>query len=201
MLSEEAVDKKGNRHWIITSGPSVEPVTLDEIKTFARIDGTDEDDLLTNFIKASRKRVELFLGQSLITQTIRLTMDTWEVREIELPMSPLISVTSVETLDEDGVATTYSSSYYYVMTDPIPGKLVIKKDYTLPENTDRDYGGFRITYTAGYGATASSVPDEIKEAIKIDVTKLYETRDFQTPLPPPAKIYLDSFRTDRGIKY
>lgn len=200
MLSEAKADIKGNRTFKVITEPTVEPVTAEEVKIFARIDGLDEDDLIEGFITTVRKQIELYLGQSLITQTIRLTMDTWESRIIELPMSPLISITSIETLDEDGVSTTYSSDNYYTITDSLPGKLVIKKDADLPSNEDRYYGGYRITYTAGYGSTASSVPQPIKDAMMTGVTKLYETRDFTTPLPPKAVFLIDIFKTDRGIK-
>lgn len=200
MLTSPGIDKKGNRIFKVITLPSIEPVTVNEVKVFARIDGIDEDDLLEGFIKTIRSKVELYLGQSIITQTIRLSMDQWNSNVIELPMSPLISVTSVQTLDEDDTATTYSSSYYYIITDSMPGKLIIKKSIQPPINTSRLYGGFRITYTAGYGSIASSVPQEIKDAIMVGVTKLYETRDFTTPLPPKSRNILDMFRTDRGIK-
>jgi uncharacterized phiE125 gp8 family phage protein len=201
MLSEAKVDIKGNRVFKVITDPTVEPVTVEEVKIFARIDGTDEDELLEGFIKTIRKQVELYLGKSIITQTIRLSMDSWNTNIIELPMSPLISVTSVETVDEDDTATTYSSDNYMTDTDSLPGRLIIKKSAALPENSEREVGGYRITYIAGYGAAASSVPHEIKDGIMTGVTKLYETRDFTTPLPPKARFIMDIFRTDQGIKY
>ena len=39
------IDKNDYRkYWKVTTGPTVEPITKEEVKIFARIDGTDEDD-------------------------------------------------------------------------------------------------------------------------------------------------------------
>jgi uncharacterized phiE125 gp8 family phage protein len=200
MLSGKAVDIKGNRTWKVIVEPTLEPVTVEELKTFARIDGVDEDSLLETFIISIRKKVEYYLGKSLIQQTIRLTMDEWNSNIIELPMSPLISVSSVTTIDEDDTETTYSSSNYYVITESIPGQLVIKDSASNPINTVRCKGGYRITYLAGYGSLARDVPSVIKTSIMVGATKLYENRDFTEELPTEVKVLLQMFKADRGLK-
>ena len=178
---------KGNRNWIVTVQPTVEPVTIDELKLFARIDGNSEDTLLTSLIIDARKRAENYTSRVFIEQTIQLSLDNWNERQIKLPNPPLISVSSVETLDEDDAATIYSSDNYYITTDSIPGRLVIKQGSSLPLNTSRDAGGYRITYKAGYGATAADVPEDVKTSIKIWAALVYENRDFEDTIPDKVR--------------
>ena len=176
MITEKGVDKKGNRYWSMTVEPVSYPVTVDEIKEFARIDGTDEDSILESFLVGVVNSVEAYLGRALITRTYKLIMDEWNSKDIELPMPPLISVSSVKTVDESDTETTYSSSNYFVITESIPGRLVIKKDAEIPTNTERYQAGYNITFTAGYGTNRNNVPKQIRIAIMQWVTIIYENR-------------------------
>jgi uncharacterized phiE125 gp8 family phage protein len=185
VINYPRLSKKGRRKFKVTTDPASEPITVDELKLFARIDSSYEDTLLTAFIVTARQLTEKFLRRALITQTITLEMDYWSSWVIELPRPPLISVTSIVYVNEDDTTTTYSSDNYYVRTNAEPGQLVIKNGSSVPINTDRYYGGYRITYTAGYGASASDVPQAIRDAIKIWATELYEGR--ATELAPPAQ--------------
>ena len=141
-LISKNLPKDGNRAWKVITPLAIEPVTVDELKDFAHIDGNDEDASLEEFIKSARIATEEYLGRALIQQTIRMLMDYWPGKVIELPMPPLISVIKVATLDEDDAETIYDSVNYYVVTEAIPGKLVLKKSIAEPVDTSRDYGGF-----------------------------------------------------------
>ena len=182
------------KNWEITTDPGVEPVTLDEVKTFARIDGGDEDTLIEDIIVAVREAMEFYLGRSLVDRTITMTIDEWQEKEIELPMPPLVSITSVSTLDEDDSATIYNASNYYVVTEAIPGQIVIKQDVSLPNNVDRDVAGYRIIYVAGYGSQASNVPAAIRMAMMQWATMIYETRAITTEPPASVKRTLDLYK-------
>lgn len=202
MITEKAVDIKGNRYWKTIVDPVEYPVTIAEVKDFARIDGNDEDSLLTTFLDAVISSIEEYLGRALVTRTVKMIMDEWNTNEIELPSPPLISVSSVNTVDEDELETEYDSSNYYIITESIPGRLVIKKSSELPSNTERDKAGYNIVFTAGYG-DASSIPKKIKLAIMQWVTMIYENRsmshnDIQYNEPPPeVKKILQTFRVNR----
>jgi uncharacterized phiE125 gp8 family phage protein len=175
MITEKAVDKKGNRFLTVITEPTDYPVTVDEIKNFARIDGNDEDSILENFLAGVVENVEAYLGRALITRTYKLFLDEWNSKEIELPRPPLISVSSIVTIDEDDKETEYDSSKYYAVTSSIPGRVLIKQGYATPLNTERKASGYAITYNAGYGE-ASDIPYEIKVGIMQWVTMIYENR-------------------------
>ena len=191
--------RNGNMNWKVTTEPESEPVTVDELKFFSRIDTTSEDTLLEGFIKAARIATENYLGRALITQTIKMTMDFWPSDVIEFKRPPLISVDKVVTLDEDDTETTYAATNYYTITESIPGKLALKQAATAPVNTERDYAGYLIQYKAGYGS-ATSVPQPIKEGIMLWAATTYASRTFDPKNPPPeARSKLDLFRTSMMV--
>jgi uncharacterized phiE125 gp8 family phage protein len=198
MIISKSLPTDGNISFVLYSAPSVEPISVSELKTFARIDGDDENTLLSQFIVAARIAAEDYLKRSLITQTIRATIDFWpESGKIELPRPPLQSITQIATRDEDDALTVYDSDYYYAITESIPGCVVIKKGATNPANYDRDYAGIIIDYVCGYGDRAQDVPEPIRQALYLWTTSIYENRVVSTEPPPEARPLLDIFRVER----
>lgn len=59
----------------VTVQPVNLAVPLADMKELLKIDGTDEDDLITNMIKGQTKAAENYTGLCFITQTLVLTMD------------------------------------------------------------------------------------------------------------------------------
>lgn len=196
-LISKPTDAYGNRTWYVSTVPTVEPITVDEVKSFGNIDSSDENTLIEGYIKAVREATQNYLGRSLIEQSITLLMDFWPGIVIELPMPPLISITGVYTTDEDGTDTTYASTNYMTITSTeTRGKLILRQGATAPTNTDRDYGGFKVVYKAGYGNEATDVPQSIREGMKLWTAIFYETRALmQDNQPPPeVKNFLDFYR-------
>ena len=199
-LITKPLDTYGNRTWKVTTFPSVEPITVDEVKTFARIDTTEEDSLLSSSITAVREATEVYLGRALIEQTITLVMDFWPNMLIELPKPPLLSITGVYTTNESDVDTVYSSSNYFSITSSESrGKLVLKQGVTAPTNTDRDYGGFKIIYKAGYGDESTDVPTLIREGMKLWTAIFYDTKSLMVNggPPPDVKDFLNLYRVQK----
>lgn len=194
MIIAKELDKKANRYFQRTSSPGLEPVTVDELKTFARIDGDDEDSLLESFIQSVRIAIEEYIWQALIEQSWSVSFDWWPGEVVELPRSPLLSVDSIVAVGEDGTETVYSSSNYYVVTDSMPGKVVIKSGASLPTNNNRMTGGFKINFTCGYGSAASSVPAPLRTAVMQWATAVYEMRAMSPEPPPDVKSILRPFK-------
>lgn len=178
----------------LVTSPSEEPVTVDELKTYLRLDTHDDNTLLKTLITAAREHVENETRRALITQTWALFLDQfprnhvtewWDgVREgpvtgdvtssIELPYGPLVSITHLKTYDESDSPTTFSSSSYYTDTASIPGKLALRSGYAWPSFT-RAKNGIEIEYVAGYGA-ANDVPAAIRNTIQSIALDWYENR-------------------------
>ncbi len=178
----------------VSTEPAVEPVTLEEAKNFAKVDGTAEDGLIEGFITAARVAVEKILGRSLINQSLTLRLDEWIGEVLPLPRPPLVSITEVRTLDEDGVATVFDAANYYAITGD-RAQLVLKSTATAPSNVDRYHGGFEVEYVAGYGEDPEDVPAGIRNAILQWVAVMYESRILDTTKPPmEVMAYLSPFR-------
>lgn len=165
-----------------TVDAATEPITLDEAKLHLRVTGADEDDLINNCIVAARQHFEDATNRALINQTWVLTLDRWFLRHevnrrwLYLPKSPLSSVTSVYYVDENGDSTLWDSSNYNVDTNSEPGRLELGYDKTWPVTRDQ-VNAITITYVAGYGSSASDVPQGIKSAILLLVADLYQNRE------------------------
>jgi uncharacterized phiE125 gp8 family phage protein len=197
MIIPKKLDKDGHMVWKVTINPLVEPVTLEEIKLFARIDGDTENSLLNSLIVSARILTENYLNRALIEQTITARMDYWPGDEVVLPRPPLLSVISIQTLDENDTASTYSSDNYFLDSYNEPGKVIIKDGVEPPQNTERYQGGFQIIYKAGYGDSAADVPETIKTCIKQLITQMYENRAVFEEPPTEIKGILDSYRIDQ----
>ena len=178
------------------SPPSVEPVSLDEVKAYLRIDGTDDDALLTRLIEAARERAEEYTRRAFITQEWDAVYDDVTADYIELPRPPLISVTGVYYTTDAG-EQTLATSAYYVDSISEPGRVILLAS-GWPSR--RSKAGLRVRYSAGYGAAASSVPGPIRQAIITAVGDWFEAcgsvavGEAVNELPSGAKATLEPYR-------
>lgn len=170
----------------LITAPTVEPITLTEAKDHCRVDGTDDDTLITSLIVAAREYVEGYQNRALITQTWELVLDAWpDGDSIELPLPPLQSVTSLKYKDSAGAETAWAATNYIVDTDSYLGRLVLADDISWPSDELYPAGGIRIRFVAGYPPTGSgesidydaNVPQKIKQAMLLLVGHWYENRE------------------------
>ena len=72
--------------------PALEPVSLAEAKAHLRIDGDDDDALVTAAIVAARVHVEAATRRALIEQGWRVYLDAWpRKRIVPIPIAPLLA--------------------------------------------------------------------------------------------------------------
>lgn len=159
--------------------PSFTPVTLDEVKLFIRVDasvGSSEDTLITSLIETATHYAETITGRQLAQATWEYTMDMWlQGREIYLPKPPLRSVSYVKYITIDNIEHTIDPSLYVVDNVNIPGRIVLRPEFTFPAESLIPANGIRIGFISGY-ATASDIPREIRHAILLLVSHWYEYR-------------------------
>lgn len=165
----------------VTVQPTIEPVSLSDAKVWLKVhpDVTDDDDLIRSLIKTARVWAESGTGQALMEQTIAQVWDCVpNYRTFELSVSPVISVTTVGYLDANGAYQTWAASNYTLDDISIPARVVVKSSVSLPTTaSEADYPNiWKITYKAG-NATSLSVDANIKTAMLLQITLMYENRE------------------------
>lgn len=164
-----------------TVTPSVWPVALDDAKRQIRISSDDEDTLIQGYIEAATEYCQQYQWAQYITASFAQRSDFFppSIAPITLYRAPLdLSVNQVviQYLDPSGNTQTFSSTLYKV--DP----------YIVPPLIVPAYGQFwpvprwhindvTVTYDAGYGATASTVPAPIRQAIMMLVSHWFWNRE------------------------
>jgi len=161
---------------VLTSAPAVEPVTVDEVKSFLRIDHDDENSLLASLITSSRLQIEAALDLALITQSWSWTFDSWPKGNVlELPIGFVRSVEAVRITARDGTVNEVSPDQFVLEGGRIPPRLLSKSgDWPKPGIPAL---GIEIAFTAGFGSEPSDVPEPIRQALLMLVAHWYEHRD------------------------
>lgn len=153
--------------------PAVEPVSLETLKTFLRVDVTDDDALIMALAKGARETGEELARRAFITQTLEMTLDDWPPKFVQgLMRPPLQSVVWVKYYDENNVEATWTD--YTVDARSEPGRIHFN---STPGTTLLESGGIVIRYVAGYGDDASAVPQRIIDAILALTAYRYENRE------------------------
>lgn len=185
----------------LVAGPASEPVTTAEAKAHLRVTTSTDDSYIATLITVARQNAEKFTRRAFITQTWIMYMDRfpenwlsrhlWEgVRDgainqmyegasIIIPLAPLQSITSIKVYDEDDQSTTMDPTTYQVSAysgEIAPNGRVTPRNGAVWPLATRFVDGVEVTYVAGYGASAASVPSQIKQGMLTEIGSLYENR-------------------------
>jgi hypothetical protein len=178
------------RH-LVSVPPSVEPVTTDDVKLHCRITSSTEDSNLALYAKAARRNIEARCGAKIINQTVLLQCSHWADLK-NIPLYPLVSVTDIKYLDEDGNEQTLDPAVYTVVAGRNP-RIYLKPTQSWPllyYPTNAYWpahhhlacgsaapDAIRVRAVMGFGATAAEVPEDIKLAIYALVGTWNENRE------------------------
>lgn len=186
---------RGNR---IITAPASEPVTATELRDYLRTNTSDLPDTEANaLIAEARQLIEDQTGIAMIDQTWLLALDHWPSAhepwwdgtrqahvnvihggdgDVRPPRYPLSSISGVNVYDEDGNATAVTvADTFDIDTYQMPGRMTLQRGASWPVAL-RANNAIEITYIAGYGASASSVPAPLKRAVKQLAGYLYANR-------------------------
>jgi uncharacterized phiE125 gp8 family phage protein len=171
----------------LVTGPADEPVTLAQAKKQCEIVETEDAHdvfLDTLAIPAARERAEDATGRQMLTATWALRLDQFPAcRWIEIPRPPLLTVVSVEYVDDAGATQTLPASVYTVDNPSGPrcarGRIVLNPGQSWPSTGDYA-NAVVVTFTAGYGTDGDSVPPRIRMAMLRDCAALFEQRETLT---------------------
>ena len=146
-----------------------EPVSLEEVRQFLKFDETDanEDALILNMIYAARSYIEKHAGIAMGKKVFQVLFNYDE--DLILPITPVISVDKVETIDIEGTATELAlNTDYYV-------RGLQKKEIVYSLGSAYQ---LRVEFSAGYGDDATeTLPADLRHALLTQVMQWYENRD------------------------
>jgi len=149
-----------------------EPLSLAVLKSHLRVTSGDEDALLDSMIVSAREWCESYTGRGLARQTVEVYLDYWE-DEIELPLPPLASVTSIKYKDSAGTETTVAAASYVVDTDGPIGRIVPAYGTTWPNFTAYPVNPIRIVAVTGY----LTAPKSVVQAMELLIGEWYAKRE------------------------
>lgn len=162
------------RSLTLTTPAAEAPLTMEEVKVSLRVTSDDEDSYIGALIVAAARYIENATARQLVTATWTMTLDCFH-DVIRLPKPPLRSVSSIQYVDSAGTTQTLSSALYQVDTASLPGRIIPAYGQSWP--TTRDVmAAVTVVFLAGYGG-ASSVPDELKLAMRLLIGHWYEHRE------------------------
>jgi uncharacterized phiE125 gp8 family phage protein len=158
--------------------PAIEPLTLAEAKQFLRVEHTDDDATIASLIATARTQVESMARCALIAQTWRLVRDAWPVGgRIVLKRGPLFSVVAARVFDAAGNAITVDPETFALDK---ASAAIAAPPWSLPV-PGRSAAGIEIDVVLGFGSTAASVPEPLRQAVRLLLTHWYENRGLGAP--------------------
>jgi len=187
----------------VVTEPTRRALDVRDVKNFLKLDDDADEIMVRTMMSVASDFVENYTGRSLINRSLELFIDgVFEIdyplfegtrtgpdmyfrrRVIELPSSPISSVSSISTFSDDDTETTFSASSYFVDTVTQPARIVLRNGATWPTSL-RVANGIKIEYVAGYGPTPATIPEPLRLAMYQYIAYLYEHRGDFERFPPP----------------
>lgn len=137
-----------------------------------------DNEVLVGLIKTARQWCENYQWRAYISQSCTWTLDDWQT-VFELPRPPLIRttpITSIKYINTSGVQTTLDTAEYTYDAESEPGTVYPAYGKSWP-SIRGDRNSIEIIYKVGYGTTAASVPQNVKQAILLLAGHWYENRE------------------------
>lgn len=155
------------------------PVSLQQIKAQLRLDHADDDEHLIHLIKAGSQWVEAYIGKCLLSQT---WSQSWRGRgggsgglshrsekksTFFLGKLPLLNIKSATLVAPNNQRQAVIN---YILKERA-GRPSIQLKVPLPE-----CHSLEIEYSSGYGDRPDDIPTDVRQALIVYVSCLYEHR-------------------------
>ncbi|QOD38218.1 head-tail connector protein [Candidatus Wolbachia massiliensis] len=150
------------------------PVTLEEVKSFLRIENDQDDKLISDLIFMATDYAEWYMKKSLVKQTWQLSCEGYMPYKLHLSYGPVRVIISVTAISKDQEKKTLKYHFSDV------GDCVEFSNYLNAIRID-------VVYEAGY----DNVPEQIKLGIMQHVSVLYKDRESEVSshLSEVKKVY------------
>lgn len=149
-------------------------MSLEDAKTWLRVEGTDDDSVIAAMMSGVFTYAENYLNATVGSNVYVQTQDTFDETEyIKLMRPPVDSITKIEYVDLDGTTQEVDSSLYKLNKDQ--GYIYLKAGEKWPEIADEPFA-VKIYYVCT-GMFINNEADDILDAIKMMLTYRYDYRD------------------------
>ncbi|NLS02859.1 hypothetical protein HGP14_05670 [Rhizobium sp. P32RR-XVIII] len=171
--------------YALTAPPLAEALTLADVKVHLRLDGNEEDALLTSLIRVAREHLERVTGLCLMTQGWRLYLDSVpEEGGIQIAKGPVQAIEGVTLYDASGEEVSLPLTGHMLDGNARPARLVLNQNV----NFGRAINGIEIDFSAGFGESGADVPDVLKRAMLMHVAQMFAFRGAVAVADQPADI-------------
>lgn len=180
------------RRQLIT-GPTVEPVTVDELKTHTVLDNVEsaEHSYLQSLIRRARALLEHDTSRALVLQTWEISL-TGFVQDIPLPVSPVRAIESITYINSSGDEVVVPEADYRLSQFGLLSRVLPKYGKSWPSAAFTQ-DAVRIRFTAGHANVAGGNIDSndiieagpyelAKQAIMILAADWYANREDSAPI-------------------
>jgi len=163
----------------IITAATTEPISLEEARNHLRLEAFGsplahpDDDYVETLITVAREWCEQYTGRALAQQTIELAIDDFPENEIELPLTPTTSITSVKYVDTSGNEQTVSALKYALDDYSKPNWLLLTANSEWPVTSG---SANNVKVRMAVGNTSANIPKPIYAAMLLIVGNLYENR-------------------------
>lgn len=163
---------------ITITPPTAEPVALATARAHCRVDGTDDDLVLTAAIAGARALAEGKLARPLITRTVEQSFDAFPAASpLALEGTPAREVTSVTYTDPAGSEQTLSTDLYTLdVTRPLTPMVRLVDGASWPATRDTA-NAVRVRYTCGFGPAPADIPADVTSWLLLTIGYLYAQRE------------------------
>lgn len=160
----------------LRAGPAQEPVSLEEAKTFMRLDGTQDDVLVSTLITAARIHIETTIGKVLITENWSFFLDKWpKSKTIYFPLDPIQEIEEIRFHNSEDSYTVIDVEDYSI--DLVSSNPRLLFNGAKPTAPSKKLNQLEIRFVAGYGDTPADVPSDLKQALLMLAAHWFEQRD------------------------
>jgi uncharacterized phiE125 gp8 family phage protein len=160
---------------LLLESPSIEPVTLEDVKKHLHIMSDGQNSQIAGYIKSARSDVEAFLKMSLLPTKWKYVFDCFNY-EIRLPIGPVLDANGfkVEYVDSDGITQEIDPAGYKLSFGDTG---IVRPGYLAPWPTPRsEPDAVSITFIAGW-TSAELIPPAIVQVVKMRAADFFEHRE------------------------
>jgi uncharacterized phiE125 gp8 family phage protein len=151
---------------------SKEIVSLEEVKSYLKVDFSEQDEFIENTIRAAREYAETFLSTHLVQKKFIQNNFGQNLQSIRIMQTPVIRIEYISIIDTGNKSIKLTPEEYYFNNF---STVSISKLSTLYNQVD-------LSYTVGY-EDINLIPAPIKIGTMIHIASIYDRGDLGEAIP------------------